>query len=106
SAPRGLRRMLHAGYALVAIGYLGARTAVLGTIGIGQPIPFVDNPAAAAGPVAGRLTGLGTLARYARLLLWPDRLSADYSYDQIPIIRSALDPLAILGILVLVAVVA
>jgi len=106
SAPRGRRPMLHAGYGLVVLAYLGARAAVLGTIGIGQPIPFVDNPAASAGPLAGRLTGLGTLARYARLLLWPDRLAADYSYDQIPVIRSLLDPLAVLGLLVLVAVVA
>jgi tetratricopeptide (TPR) repeat protein len=103
--PRGRRLMLHAGYGIAAIGYLGARAAVLGTIGIGQPIPFVDNPAASAGPFAGRLTGLGTLARYARLLLWPDRLSADYSYDQIPVIHSLLDPLAVLGLLILVAVV-
>lgn len=105
SAPRGRRLMLHAGYGIAAIGCLGARAAVLGTIGIGQPIPFVDNPAASAGSLAGRLTGLGTLARYARLLLWPDRLSADYSYDQIPIIRSLLDPLAVLGLLILAAVV-
>ncbi|HEV8701662.1 MAG TPA: tetratricopeptide repeat protein [Candidatus Polarisedimenticolia bacterium] len=105
AASRARRLVLHAGYGMVALGYLGIRAAVLGTIGPGQPIPFVDNPAAAAGAVAGRLTGLGTLARYARLLLWPDRLSADYSYDQIPVIRSLFDPLAILGLLILVAVV-
>ena len=105
-APRLRWIRLHAGYAIVAALYLGARAGVLGTIGIGQPIPFVDNPAAAAGPLAGRLTGLGTLVHYARLLLWPRTLAADYSYDQIPVIRTIFDPLAVLGLLVLIAVVA
>ncbi|MBI1951036.1 MAG: tetratricopeptide repeat protein [Acidobacteria bacterium] len=105
-APPLRRTRLYAGYAIVTAVYLGARAGVLGTIGIGQPIPFVDNPAAAAGPLAGRLTGLGTLARYVRLLLWPRTLSADYSYDQIPVIRTIFDPLAVMGLLVLIAVVA
>lgn len=106
NAPRLRRIALHAGYATVAAVYLGTRALVLGTIGLGQPIPFVDNPAASAGALEGRLTGLGTLVRYAGLLLWPRRLSADYSYDQIPVIHTLLDPLAVAGLLILIAVVA
>lgn len=104
-APRRRRVVLYAGYAAAAALYLGARAAVLGGLGLGRPIPFVDNPAASAGPLDGRLTGLGTLARYARLLVWPQPLSADYSYDQIPVIHSLFDPLAIAGLLILIAVV-
>ncbi len=103
----GRRRLiLWSGYAAIAAGYLLARAAVLGALGIGAPIPFVDNPAASAGPLAGRLTALGCLVRYAGLLLWPARLAADYSYDQIPVIRSALDPMALGGLALLLATVA
>ena len=104
-AGRGFRAVLYAGYAMCATAYLAARWKVLGGIGAGLPIPFVDNPAAAAGPVDGRLTGLGTLVRYAGLLLWPRHLSADYSYDQIPVIHSVLDPLAAAGLILAIGVI-
>ena len=78
---RRWRTFLYTGYAACAAIYLGTRLAVLGGLGAGGPVPFVDNPAASAGPLDGRLTGLGTLVRYAGLLLWPRHLSADYSYD-------------------------
>ena len=104
-AGRGLRGVLYAGYAMCATAYLAARFKVLGGIGAGLPIPFVDNPAAAAGPVDGRLTGLGSLMRYAGLLLWPRHLSADYSYDQIPVIHSILDPLAAAGLILAIGVI-
>ncbi len=96
--PRRLRATLYAGYGAIAAFYLGVRALVLGSLGPGAGIPFVDNPAAAAGPFDGRLTGLGTLVRYAGLLVWPRHLSADYSYDQIPIIHSIFDPLAAGGV--------
>ncbi len=49
------------------------------------PIPFVDNPIVGAGFVRGRLTALAVIARYAALIIWPARLSPDYSYNQIPL---------------------
>ncbi len=101
-----LRAALYAGYAVCASIYLGTRVAVLGGLGPGGSIPFVDNPAASAGPFDGRLTGLGTLVRYAALLVWPRHLSADYSYDQIPIIHSLRDPLAAAGLVLALAVLA
>jgi len=104
-APRR-RAALYSGYAVGAALYLAARMSVLGMLGPGQPIPFVDNPAAAAGALDGRLTGLGTLVRYASLLVWPLHLSADYSYDQIPVIHSLLDPLAATGLVLALAVIA
>jgi hypothetical protein len=87
----GRRATLYAGYGAALLGALLLRSLVLGSIGVGQPIPFVDNPAAAAGFPVGRLTALGTVVRYAGLLLWPRHLSADYSFDQIPMIRGLVD---------------
>ncbi|MFQ5878343.1 MAG: tetratricopeptide repeat protein [Acidobacteriota bacterium] len=98
------RRILYVGHATALLAYLSARYAVLGSLGIGASIPFVDNPAASAGPLAGRLTALGVVARYAGLMLWPAELSADYSYDQIAVIDSPADPYALGGLLVVVAV--
>ncbi len=101
SAPTGRRRtLLYAGYGVVLLVYLGLRVAALGSLGVGGAVPFVDNPAASAGPVEGRLTALGAVARYAGLLVWPARLSADYSFDQIPVIRWPGDPLATIGLAV------
>jgi tetratricopeptide (TPR) repeat protein len=48
--------------------------------------PFGDNPLTVAPFVAARLTAVGVLGRGLLLLVWPSRLSADYSYDQIPVI--------------------
>ncbi len=47
--------------------------------------PFVDNPIAYAGFWTGRLTAIKVMAKYLALLVWPLRLSADYSYAQIPL---------------------
>jgi tetratricopeptide (TPR) repeat protein len=101
----GRRATLYAGYGAALLGALLLRSLVLGSIGVGQPIPFVDNPAAAAGFPVGRLTALGTVVRYAGLLLWPRHLSADYSFDQIPMIRSYTDTLALGGLLLVMLVV-
>ena len=47
--------------------------------------PFVDNPIAEASFWIGRLTAIKVLARYLWLALWPVKLSADYSYSEIPL---------------------
>ena len=51
--------------------------------------PFTDNPIVAADFFTGRLTALGVIARYVGLLVWPARLSCDYSYAQIPLATGA-----------------
>ncbi len=50
-------------------------------------IPFTDNPIAGADFLAGRLTAVRVIGKYVWLLLWPERLSADYSFNQIPLFR-------------------
>jgi len=47
--------------------------------------PFLDNPITSAGFVQGRLTAIAILARYLWRLVCPITLSADYSYEQIPL---------------------
>ena len=62
--------------------------------------PFWDNPIVGAGFVTGRLTALDVFGRYAALLLWPARLSSDYSWAQIRPSNSAA------GIVVMVVIAA
>jgi protein O-mannosyl-transferase len=44
---------------------------------------FVDNPLQGASFIQSRLTAIAVMARYMWLLVWPAKLSADYSYSQI-----------------------
>jgi tetratricopeptide (TPR) repeat protein len=68
--------------------------------------PASDSPLAGEPATVRVLTALHVLARYAGLLLAPVTLSADYSFNQIPVVRSASDPLAITGAVLLAALVA
>lgn len=87
----------HAGYVAVLGAYLGVRWLALGEfLGHGRRVPFADNPLAHT-PWADRVpTALAVAGRYLSLFVWPDRLSADYSYDAIPLMPSLLAP-AVLG---------
>jgi tetratricopeptide (TPR) repeat protein len=48
-------------------------------------VSFGDNPLIGAGFWAARLTAVKVVGKYLWLLLWPSRLSCDYSYNQIPL---------------------
>jgi protein O-mannosyl-transferase len=52
--------------------------------------PFVDNPIAGAGFWTGRLTAIKVVARYSWLVVWPAKLSADYSWPEIPLARGSI----------------
>jgi len=89
--------------ALPAVVFLFQRSAVLA--GTATVFPYVDNPIAGAGFWRGRLTALSVMGRYLTLLLWPARLSADYSFSQIPLATGSWsDWLAWLAIVVLAVV--
>ncbi len=45
-----------------------------------------ENPLVNAGFWAGRLTAIQVVGRYLCLFLWPAQLSADYSYNAVPVI--------------------
>jgi len=48
-------------------------------------ISFLENPLAAAGFWTARLTAVKVIGKLAWLFLWPVRLSADYSYNAVPL---------------------
>jgi len=53
--------------------------------GVSATFPVVDNPIIGADFWTGRLTALAVIPRYLWLMVWPQDLSADYSYNQIPL---------------------
>jgi tetratricopeptide (TPR) repeat protein len=84
--PRQPWRRLLPGY-LAAAGpllvYLIVRAHVLSrTLAV---TAFLDNPLVGAGFWTSRLTAIAILGKYLWLLAWPTRLSADYSYHEIPL---------------------
>ncbi|HZI95371.1 MAG TPA: tetratricopeptide repeat protein [Patescibacteria group bacterium] len=86
--------------AVVTIAWIILRAMILSPIPAGSPYegPFAQVPA-----TQRILTALPVMGRYLLLLAAPLHLSADYSYDQIPMVSSLSDPSAIFaaGLLVL-----
>ena len=66
---------------------------------------FVDNPILDAGFLTGRLTALGVIVKFWKLLLWPRTLSCDYSYDQIPLASLSAGLSSLAAVLLVLAVV-
>jgi len=58
-----------------------------------------------ASPAEALWTPFVLIAHAARLLLWPAHLSADYSFDQIPLADAPLDPRVLAGLVVAAGVV-
>lgn len=85
-------RRMRAGCAatLVPIGIMLWQRAHVLSSSLPAEYPFLDNPIAGAGFWVGRLTGVKVLARYLGLAVWPVRLSSDYSYSEIPLVRGSL----------------
>jgi tetratricopeptide (TPR) repeat protein len=52
-------------------------------------IPFVDNPLGGASFPVRVMTSIRIVGKYLWLFLWPAHLSADYSYNQIPVFRGS-----------------
>ena len=85
-APAQRWRTLLPGYLAVAVPlvfYVAVRAQVLSPIL--AVTDFLDNPLVGAGFRTSRLTAIAILGKYLGLLVWPARLSADYSYHQIPL---------------------
>ncbi len=75
--------------------------------------PFVDNPLIGYDFWTARLTAIKVIGKYFWLLLWPQTLSCDYSYNQVRIVRwsfgtwedaKALIALAAVIVVILVAI--
>jgi tetratricopeptide (TPR) repeat protein len=71
-------------------------------------IPFADNPLVNAGFWSARLTAVKVIGKFLWLFLWPARLSADYSYNAVPLFGSPAsyweDTKALLALVVCVGV--
>ncbi len=85
--------------------YLVARWLVLGSLFGLADVAFVDNPLYHAPLGARILTAVKVLAIGIGLILFPDRLSADYSYAAIPVETRALSGAGLAGLLLLAAAV-
>ncbi|MFQ5668261.1 MAG: tetratricopeptide repeat protein [Candidatus Binatia bacterium] len=78
-------------YMVVGVAYLGLRMLVLGTLTLPTRPNLLDNPLAYV-PLLPRLcTALVVLWEYLSQLALPLRLSADYSFNTIPVVASVLD---------------
>jgi len=82
-APRLVRATGYAAAALPVAAFLMVRGELLATLPF-APVAFTDNPLFGADFWTARLTAMKVLGRYLWLLVWPARLSCDYSYNQIP----------------------
>jgi len=89
-----------AGYFAVLAVYMAVRHVVIARLGPVPGVMFSDNPLAGM-PFMERLpTALAVLVKYLLLLLFPFRLSADYSYNQVPILESLFGIPALAGLAV------
>ncbi len=92
------------GYAAVALPcllFLAARHFVLGA-SPAMHVSYLDNPLVDAGFWSAKLTAISVIGREMALLVWPARLSADYSYNVIPLVNG-LDGAVLGGFVVLLA---
>lgn len=95
-----------AGLFAVVMLVLTARMQVLGQLAQDRGvIDKVDNPVAHAS-TAGRVwTPVAVLGKYVRLLIWPDPLCHDYSYNALPVRRTPADVGVLWGLACLAAMV-
>jgi len=85
-------------YALIGIAYLGLRIGVIGSLGLPEPPGSLDNPLAHVALLPRLLTAIVVLWEYVSLLAVPVHLAADYSFNQIPIVLTLLDPRFLLAV--------
>jgi tetratricopeptide (TPR) repeat protein len=76
---------------LLPIGVMLYRRAAVLAASSPAEFPFTDNPIAGADWWTGRLTAIKAMAHYLWLTVWPSKLSCDYSYNQIPLVRGSLE---------------
>jgi len=82
----------------VAGGCLVARRLAAGPLPLATAADGLDNPLVALPWPRSLLAALAVAWRYLWLCLWPQALSADYSYDAIPVARAPLDPETLAGL--------
>ncbi len=92
---------------LVPIGFMLYERAKVLAASSPAEFPYVDNPIFGADWWTGRLTAVEVMLRSLIQIIWPARLSCDYSYNAIPLARgSAEDWLALAAMVAVAAIVA
>jgi tetratricopeptide (TPR) repeat protein len=74
----------YAAAAIPSLVYLYLRSQVLANASY-QASSFCENPLLGAGFWTARITAIKVIGKYFGLLVWPARLSWDYSYNEIPL---------------------
>lgn len=98
--PPRRRRATYAALVTAAVAFVVLRHAALGRT---SPAPeLLANPLGLMPAVPRLLTAVAVIGLYALRLVFPLRLSADYSYDQIPAVTTPFDPRFLGGLAVLV----
>ncbi len=92
-------------FATVIVAYLVWRWHLLGPTAAGLDPDFVDNPISDAAFLSRTSTAFCVFARCMGLLVAPVILSADYSYNQIPVVDSFFHVLPALGLVLFVSMV-
>jgi hypothetical protein len=82
------------------------RAAVLGGLRGAADAIALDNPVVDAAPFVRVATALWVQVRYVLLMVWPARLCSDYSFEAIPVVRTALDPRFAAGSVLALAILA
>jgi len=104
---RGSRELLEiAGFFAVLGIYLLLRHSAIGHSGVPSAIMMHDNPLSGLAFFERLPTALSVLMKYCLLLLAPFRLSADYSFNQLPLLNSLFSPAALTGLAVAIGLVA
>jgi hypothetical protein len=86
------RIALLAPFVAVAVAYLALRLAIVGTLGLPEAVGPLDNPLAHTDTATRLRTAMTILWQYIGQLTVPLHLSADYSFNQIPLVLSWSDP--------------
>lgn len=88
-------------FAVIAVAYFAARYQVLGGFTRSElsRYGFADNPAFGAQDSLRVFTALRAQGEYIFLLLWPQNLIADFSFDAYPLAKSIMETGVLLGIL-------
>ncbi len=71
-----------------------------------QESTFVGNPLLGAPPGVRFMTAVQVFGRYLKLMVWPYRLSPDYSYNSVPVVSHPLSPAFLLPLAVVAALAA
>ena len=90
-------------YALCAAVFLGLRFSVVGAVSPPEPIQPLNNVLAFVPTVDRIRSAVGVLWDYFALLNFPLILSADYSYDQVPVVATWFSARFVAGVLMVIA---